>query len=115
MNESCLLRMIEEYRVNHVIQPSRMLDKVYFDRGCFSNWAVDELVNRLIDEFDRLPSHITGRDPVPYFRIIEEFIFDMDYLAKSTTDSHKRFIFLVARDTVDDLLLFLKGELEWQN
>lgn len=109
MNEAILLRMIQEYRETHVIQPHRTLDKLYFDRGCFGNWAVDEILNRLINEMDRLPPHITGRDPVPYFHIIEEFIFDMEHLAESTTDYHKRFIFSVAKDTGNDLLLFLKG------
>ena len=115
MNEACLLRTVQEYRDTHVIEPSRILTKEYFDRACFSNWAVDEILNRLIDEIDRLPPHITGRDPVPYFHIIEEFIFDMDYMAKTTTDYHKRFIFLVAKETISDLLLFLKGESQWQN
>lgn len=112
MNEACLMRLIQEYREVRVIQPSRNLDKQYFDRGCYSNWAVDEILSRLIDEFDRLPSHITGRDPTPYFHIIEEFVFDMDYMAKTTTDYHKRFIFLVARDTGNGLLMFLRGETE---
>lgn len=109
MNEARLLHLIQEYRDTHVIQPDRMLDKLYFDRGCFGNWAVDEILKQLIDEMSRLPPHITGRDPVPYFHIIEEFIFDMDYMAKSTTDYHKRFIFSVAKETGNDLLLFLKG------
>lgn len=110
MNEACLMRLIHEYSEDYVTQPSRILTKDSFDRACFSSWAFDEIVSRLIDEMSRLPQHITGRDPIPYFDIIEEFIDDMDHMAETTTDYHKRFIFLVARDTGSDLLSFLKGE-----
>lgn len=110
LNEARLMNMIQQYRDTRVIEPSRTLDKPYFDRGCFSNWAIDEILSRLIDEIDKLPPHITGIDPVPYFHIIEEFVYEMEYMAKHTTDREKRFIFSVAKETGWDLLLFLKGE-----
>lgn len=110
MNEACLMRLIREYEEDYITQPARVLTKECFDRACFSSWAFDEIVSRLIDEMSRLPPHITGRDPIPYFDIIQEFIDNMNYMAETTTDYHKRFIFLVAKETGNDLLLFLKGD-----
>lgn len=115
MNESCLMRMIHEFSNTYLPTPSREWRKGHFDRVAYSLWAIDEILNRLIDEMSKPPPHITGINPISYFDIIQAFVDEMDYMAETTTDYHKRFIFLVAKDTGDELLLFLKGESLWQN
>lgn len=115
MNEAYLMRSIHEFSTVYLPTPSRMMTKPYFDKVSYSTWAIDEILNRLVEELYKPPPHITGRDPVPYFDIIQEFVDQMDYMAETTTDYHKRFIFLVAKETGDELLLFLKGESLWQS
>ena len=115
MNEACLMRTIHEFSDAYLPTPSRMMSKPHFDKVSYSSWAINEILSRLVAEMYKLPPHITGRDPVPYFDIVQEFVDEMDYMAETTTDYHKRFIFLVAKETGDELLLFMKGESLWQS
>ena len=111
INEDHLLRKIREFSDTWIVEPTKDLSKLSFDTVAYSLWAIDEITYRLMDEMYKLPYHITGKTPTPYEDIIVEFIDDMDYMADHTVDNHKRFIFLVARDTGAELLLFLEGEL----
>lgn len=111
LNEAGLMRKIQEFDDLWIPKPSRTLSQSQLEKAAFSTWALDEITYRLIDEMSRLPPHITGRLPVSYFDIIEEFISEMDYMSDTTTDYHKRFIFLVASETGTELLMFLKGDL----
>lgn len=70
----------------------------------YSQWAADEVLDRVIKESMKLPPHITGKEPIPTAEIIEGFVLDMDYLCSETDDVHKQLIFSIARDVGKDIL-----------
>lgn len=110
MNVTRAIQILRDYKENYIGYPSLKAPKEKIEQTSYSLWAIDEIIDRIVDEASKLPQHITGRMPITYCELIEEFISEMDYLSETTTDYQKRFIFLVARDTSNDLLLFLKGD-----
>ena len=70
----------------------------------YSKWALDEILNRVLDETQKLPYHISGLEPEPVSDIIREFIEEMAYW--STIASTEEVIFFVetAKDEASRLL-----------
>lgn len=83
-----------------------------FPRDCFENlsyarWAAYEIIERLNNEAERLPPHITGswREPIPPIDIIAGFIDDMEcYIYDGCDEKHER-IFTIAKDVAEDIIL----------
>jgi len=84
--------------------------KEYFEDLSYARWAAYEIMDRLNNEAERLPSHITGslREPVPPVDIIAGFMDDMECcIYDGCSEKHER-IFTIAKDVADDIfLLFL--------
>lgn len=70
----------------------------------YSKWALNEILNRVLDETQKLPYHISGIEPEPVSDIIREFIEEMAYW--STIASTEEVIFFVemAKDEAEKLL-----------
>ena len=70
----------------------------------YSKWALNEILNRVLDETQKLPYHISGLEPEPVPDIIREFISEMEYY--STIGSTVEVIFFVemAKDEAKKLL-----------
>lgn len=45
----------------------------------YSNWALNEILDRVLDETQKLPYHISGLEPEPVADIIREFVEEMGY------------------------------------
>lgn len=70
----------------------------------YAKWALNEILNRVLDETQKLPYHISGLEPEPVSDIIREFIEEMAYW--STIASTEEVIFFVemAKDEAEKLL-----------
>ncbi|MDD2298580.1 MAG: hypothetical protein PHU69_02955 [Fermentimonas sp.] len=81
--------------------------KEYFEDLSYARWAAYEIMDRLNNEAERLPSHITGslREPVPPVDIIAGFMDDMECcIYDGCSEKHER-IFTIAKDVADDIIL----------
>ena len=81
--------------------------KDYFEDLSYARWAAYEIIDRLNNEAERLPSHITGslREPVPPVDIIAGFMDDLEnYIYDGCSPRHER-IFTIAKDVADDIIL----------
>lgn len=111
MNEAYAINLVQDYIDKKLGEPSSKLDEKTFEYLSCSRWAANEIMDRIIEEASMLPPHITGRFPKSYVEIIEEFIDDMDCAFETCDNKQNRVMFIIARDTGEDiLLLFLKGE-----
>ena len=81
--------------------------KDYFEDLSYARWAAYEIIDRLNNEAERLPSHITGswREPIPPVDVITGFIDDMEgYVYDGCSEQHER-IFSIAKDVADVIIL----------
>lgn len=86
-------------------------DRYYdFDTYAYSNWAADEIIRRIIQEDDRLPPHISGKELTPVDHIIEGFVLDMECASLETEIPQKKFIFDTASDVGKIILYSFRKE-----
>jgi len=81
--------------------------KDYFEDLSYARWAAYEIMERLNDEAERLPPHITGswREPIPPVDIIADFLDEMEcYIYDGCSEQHER-IFSIAKNVGDQLIL----------
>lgn len=79
--------------------------KEYFEDLSYAKWAAYEIIDRLNAEAERLPSFLTGREPVPPVDIIAEFMDDLEnYIYDGCSEKHER-IFTIAKDFADEIIL----------
>lgn len=90
--------VIQEYIDEYLFEPSITWPDSEFNRRSYSRWAAEEILSRVIQE----PSN---RDPLD---IIEEFANEMDRYLDYSDDKAIYFIFIVAKETAEDVaFLFL--------
>lgn len=89
MNEIALQKISECLSDNDIFAGNKA-EKSY------ARWAIYELMNRISARPFEFPDVI-----------VEEFIFEMSYLIKSTNKSTKRHIFEIARDAAEDILTII--------
>ena len=70
----------------------------------YSMWALNEILNRVLDETQKLPYHISGLEPEPVSDIIREFISEMEYYSTIATGMQVIFFVEVAKDEATRLL-----------
>lgn len=104
MYEKTLL-VIQEYIDTRLYIPLLRWPKDEFDKRCYSRWAANEILERLIDETMRLPQFITGRESKSPLDIISEFISELDYYVDISEDKRTRLIFSAAKDTATEIIL----------
>ena len=101
------ISIINEYINEHLSEVDSKCPNDYFEDRSYSRWAAYEIMGRLDDEAQRLPSHITGlwREPIPPIDIIAGFIDDMEvYIYDGCSKQHER-IFSIAKDVADEIML----------
>jgi len=103
MNETAI-SAIREYMDAYFFEPTPSWPIGNFTVRSHAQWAVNEILNRIIAEELRLPTYLTGREIISPIEIIEEFISEMDYFYEISGNDSARLIFAVARDTADEIL-----------
>lgn len=70
----------------------------------FSRWALDEILDRIWEETQKLPYHISGLEPQPVKEIIQEFIEEMGYYSSVARTENVIFFAEMAKDEAEKLL-----------
>ena len=97
---------VEEY-IQKMPKPASNDTKEIFDIHTYSRWAANEILERMIDETMKLPSHITGKESMSAVDIIENFIDEMDYYSWVSSSHRAKTIFRIARDEGKCVLLYV--------
>lgn len=95
---------------DYISQMNHEDSKKHLEFLSYARWAADEIMGRLNEEAERLPSHITGswREPIPPVDIIAGFIEEMEVYECDGCKKQYRHIFSIAKEVADDIvLLFL--------
>lgn len=82
----------------------------------YSKWAANEILDRVIFEASKLPSHITGIEGVSIEELVESFIGEMDYYSYISVEDSARETFSTAREEGKMVLCYIhsmKGENRW--
>lgn len=97
--------VIQEYIDEYLFEPAANWPEEEFNTRCYERWTGNELLDRITRE-SMLPPEFISMHPLrtPY-RIIEEFIDEMDYQARSTDNRKHHLMFSIARDTATDIVL----------
>ena len=70
----------------------------------YAKWALNEILNRVLDETQKLPYHISGLEPEPVSDIIREFIEEMAYWSAIASTEEVIFFVEMAKDEAEKLL-----------
>lgn len=70
----------------------------------YSKWALNEILNRVLDETQKLPYHISGIEPEPVSDIIREFVSEMEYYSTLAKTEEVIFFVEIAQDEAKKLL-----------
>lgn len=96
--KEAIVSALQEYIDEYLFEPGKNWPKEEFNRRSYSRWAANEIMERLLREMDI-------RDPLD---IIEEFSDEMDRCLDLSENRDIYFIFIVAKETADDIaFLFL--------
>lgn len=96
--------VIQEYIDENLFLPAPNWPPEEFNTRSYERRAGLELIERITRESMIIPGLSVQPLRTPY-QIIEEFIDDMDYQARSTDNSHHYFMFSTFRDTAIDIVL----------
>lgn len=97
--------IIQEYIDECLFEPAANWPEEEFSIRSYERWTGNELLDRIIREAELPPEFIfTHQQRTPY-KIIEEFIDEMDYQARSTDNRKHHLMFSTARDTAIDIVL----------
>lgn len=69
-----------------------------------SEWALNEILNRVLDETQKLPYHISGLEPQPVKEIIQEFVEEMAYYSSIASTTEVIFFVETAKYEAEKLL-----------
>lgn len=97
--------IIQEYIDEYLFEPEYNWPEEEFYTRCYERWAGNELLERMTNESMRFPEFISAKPLKTPYRVIEEFIDEMDYQAQSTDNKDRHVIFSIARDTAIDIIL----------
>lgn len=114
MDESDLL-IIERYVREFVFEPKFANDVSLFKAQSYCCWAAGEILSRVADNVFRPPPCVDGGMPRDVIDIIEEFAFEMDYYSDTSKNNDDKDMFVIARETAEDVLHFYIQERRKKN
>lgn len=97
--------IIQEYIDEYLFEPTHTWPEEEFNTRCYERWTGQELLDRITRESMLPPEFISAHPLKTPYKIIEEFIDEMDYQARSTDNRNHHIIFSTARDTAIDIVL----------
>lgn len=101
------ISVISKYINEHLFEMNSEFPRDCFKKLSYARWAAYEIIERLNNEAERLPPHITGswREPIPPIDIIAGFIDEMEcYIYDGCDEKHER-IFTIAKDVAEDIII----------
>lgn len=97
--------IIQEYIDEYLFEPGPGWPIEEFVSRSYARWAGNELLKRIERESMRFPEFISAQPLKTPYKIIEEFIDEMDYQARETDNRTYHLICSSARDTAIDIVL----------
>lgn len=94
------VRTVEDYIEQYVQEPNPDQSREIFRTLAYGRWAMYEILERVIEETERLPPHITGKESRTLSEITDEFIEEMEYYISIARSDRVREIFTCARSEV---------------
>lgn len=88
------VQIINEYIQEHLFEPSASWPKYEFAKRSYAQWAAYEIVHKLMDH--------PFEDPII---VIESFMFEMGMYAGISEDEERSWIFQIAVETAEELIL----------
>lgn len=102
------ISIIQGYIDEYLFEPASNWPEDEFKTRCYERWSADEILERITNESMIFPDSPFERPFKTPCLIIEEFVSEMDYQARSTDNKKHHFIFSTARDTAIEIgLLFV--------
>ena len=106
------VRLIQDYILKNVPEPSTRDREDLFELHAYSFIAAEEVLSRVIKEAMKIPAYLTGRPDVDVRDVVSEFVDEMDYYVHASESEDARRIFSIARDEGKCIMLYISGELE---
>lgn len=104
------LSIIKEYIEESLFKPQLSWPEYEFNVRCYSRWAAEEILERLIRESEKLPEYLTGKVAKKPSDIIREFINELHEYSQTADDTDSSIIFYSAERTAIDIALLYKKE-----
>lgn len=109
MNERDII-ILENYAATHLAEPNLEWANDAFDVCVYSRWAVNEILERMMDETTKLPEFISGIPRKSTVQIITEYIYEMEGAYREVNNVEQKMIFFIAASTARSILsLFQKN------
>ena len=101
------ISIVNEYIDKHLSEVDLKCSRDGLENLSYARWAAYEIVERLNDEAERLPPHITGswREPIPPVDIIAGFLDDLECYSYAGCSKKHEQIFSVAKEVANDIIL----------
>lgn len=101
------ISIVNEYIDKHLSEVDLKCLRDGLKNLSYARWAAYEIMERLNNEAERPPPHITGswREPIPPIDIIAGFIDDMECYIYDSCDEKHEHIFTIAKDVAEDIIL----------
>lgn len=96
-----------EYVREHIPEPDITLAPEFFEEQAYSQWAGDEILERVYKELEILPEHISGKASRSLQEVIEEFVDEMSCYADKAEDDKVKNMFAIARDEGICMLMYV--------
>lgn len=96
-----------EYTREHIPEPDITLAPDFFEEQTYSQWAGNEILERVYKELEILPEHISGKTSRSLQEVVEEFVDEMSYYASKAEDDRVKNMFTIARDEGICMLLYI--------
>lgn len=88
---------IESYRGERAVQKD-------IRQIAYSDWAIDEMITRLVEEADKHPELLYHEGQIPPADVIEIFRDEMEYMEDTSETPRQRIIFNIARREAENVL-----------
>lgn len=102
------ISVIKKYMDDFLFEPKLTWPDNEFDTRCYSRWAAEEILERIILESEKLPEYITNKNVKKPLELIKDFINELHIYTQIYNDNKNSIIFYIAeRTAIDIALLFL--------
>ena len=87
------MQVIVDYMNEYLTEPGKHWPKYWFEQRVYSRWAANEILERIMEH----PS-------TPPDEVVFDFMHEMSIYASTVNNKEKRFLFLTAKETAEDIL-----------
>lgn len=104
------IRVIAEYAEDRLVEHDGRLDDSVIRANAYSDWAIDELLGRLIEEESKPPEYVTGRPSISTVEVIEDFINEMEYYRDTSSTEEQILLYSIAVEEGENVLRIFEAE-----